>query len=157
MLNFALLALLIGSCCATPGSPVRPDYRYASAEAVEKWHDMKFGLRIHWGLYAITAIGPESWPLNADKGKNQTFLKWYWDQAKTWNPAKFDASKWIELMKSAGTKYFDFTTKHHEGFSMYLCASRQPSDDSMSACELSKDFSKHYEQDVFLCRGAAKS
>ena len=33
--------------------PVSKDYKYASAEAVERWHDMKFGLRIHWGLYSI--------------------------------------------------------------------------------------------------------
>ena len=43
--------------------PVDPDYAYASAEAVERWHDMKFGLRIHWGLYSAQGIGQESWPL----------------------------------------------------------------------------------------------
>lgn len=30
--------------------PIDPDYKYASAAAVERWHDQKFGLRIHWGL-----------------------------------------------------------------------------------------------------------
>ena len=72
---------------------------------------MKFGLRIHWGEYAIdgehnpshhhlisrdlsvrllvlSAIGPESWPLNNAKG-NQSFLNWYWHQNKTWNPSKY--------------------------------------------------------------------
>jgi hypothetical protein len=82
---------------------------------------MKFGLRIHWGLYASgdIPIGPESWPLNRDQGKNQTFLKWYWDQAQTWNPKAWNPKSWIDLMKRSGTTFFDFTTKHHEGFSMY--------------------------------------
>ena len=39
--------------------PVSKDYSYASAAAVERWHDMKFGLRIHWGLYAIQGIGED--------------------------------------------------------------------------------------------------
>ena len=44
--------------------------------------------------YAITAIGPESWPLNRANG-NQTFLNWYWNQDKTWSPAKYDPDQWI--------------------------------------------------------------
>ena len=55
---------------------------------------MKFGLRIHWGEYAIDSIGPESWPLNAAKG-NQAFLNWYWHQNETWNPSKYDPDSWI--------------------------------------------------------------
>ena len=39
--------------------PVSKDYKYASAEAVERWHDMKFGLRIHWGLYSIQGAHPQ--------------------------------------------------------------------------------------------------
>ena len=38
---------------------------------------------------------------------------------KEWNPSKYDADAWIDLMNRAGIKFFDFTTKHHEGFSMY--------------------------------------
>eukprot|EP00038_Savillea_parva_P029182 m.69359 g.69359 ORF g.69359 m.69359 type:complete len:549 (-) comp8577_c0_seq1:122-1768(-) len=97
--------------------PINPDYRYASPDAVEAWHDLKFGLRIHWGEYAIDALGPESWPLN--RAHNITFLKWYWDQYKTWNPAKYDPNQWISMMNTAGIKFFDFTLKHHEGFSMF--------------------------------------
>merc|ERR1712070_1361059 len=79
---------------------------------------MKFGLRIHWGSYAINGIGPESWPLNQNKD-NASFLEWYWKQAPQWNPEGFDPKEWISLMKRAGIKFFDFTTKHHEGFSMF--------------------------------------
>ena len=101
-----------------PHAPIRPDYRWADEKAVETWRDMKFGLRIHWGLYAENGMGPESWPLKYNK-TNTTFLKWWWDQANTFDPKEFDAEKWITMMNNAGVKYFDFTTKHHEGFSMY--------------------------------------
>jgi len=116
-----LLTLLqIGVAKADPGplAPPNSDYRWANAAAVEKWHDLKFGLRIHWGLYGAQGVGPESWPLN-ENAKNASFLKNYWESAKTFNPKKYDPDAWIALMKRAGLKYFDFTTKHHEGFSMF--------------------------------------
>eukprot|EP00755_Sulcionema_specki_P018667 Sspe_Gene.67477::Locus_39809_Transcript_1_1_Confidence_1.000_Length_1547::g.67477::m.67477/K01206/FUCA; alpha-L-fucosidase len=114
------LLLLLG---AASSLAVRPDYKHASKEAVEKWHDMKFGLRIHWGLYSSgvatgTAVGPESWPLTQG-GPNMTFDTMYWEQDKKWNPKKFDPNQWMAMMKDAGITFFDFTTKHHEGFSMY--------------------------------------
>eukprot|EP00039_Didymoeca_costata_P008862 m.117835 g.117835 ORF g.117835 m.117835 type:complete len:495 (+) comp14261_c0_seq8:149-1633(+) len=114
---FVLLTLVLAIGGARAFPPVNPDYKYASSEAVEAWHDLKFGLRIHWGEYAITGLGPESWPLN--RNKNKTFDAWYWNQYKTWNPSNYNATSWISLMNTAGIKFFDFTTKHHEGFSMY--------------------------------------
>jgi len=105
---------------------VDPDYMYASPEAVENWHDMKFGLRIHWGLYSAQGIGPESWPLfygKPGRGElgpgNASFEQWYYGQAENWSPTSFNAAEWIALMKRSGVKYFDFTAKHCDGFSMY--------------------------------------
>lgn len=51
-------------------------------------------------------------------------VSWYWNQYKAWKPAKYNATDWIALMKRAGVTYFDFTTKHHEGFSMYDTSTR---------------------------------
>jgi len=45
-------------------------------------------------------------------------------QAPLWNPTNFDAAEWIALMRRAGIRFFDFTTKHHEGFSMYNTSTR---------------------------------
>ena len=66
----------------------------------------------------VAALGPESWPLNQN-AKNASFLKWYWAQAASFRPTKFGADEWMTMMKAAGIRFFDFTTKHHEGFSMY--------------------------------------
>lgn len=109
-----------------PGTPVKsdsyiesvpvPEYRHASAGAYEAFQDMKFGARIHWGIYSIWHRGNESWPfLKMSFDDRQRYNDLY----KTWNPAGFDADAWMEVFRESGMKMFAFTTKHHEGFSMF--------------------------------------
>src|ERR1035438_9299517 len=93
-----------------------PEYHWASASAYEAFQDTKFGIRIHWGIYSIWHRGPESWPfLTMSLEDRQTYNNLY----KTWNPAGFDANAWMDAFKESGMKMFAFTTKHHEGFSMF--------------------------------------
>ena len=91
-------------------------YQNAPGSAYEAFQDMKFGVRIHWGLYSILNRGPESWPFLemsfADRQK-------YNDLYKTWNPSGFDADAWMAIFAESGMKMFAFTSKHHEGFSMF--------------------------------------
>ena len=92
------------------------EYRWASARAYEAFRDMKFGVRIHWGIYSIWHRGNESWPfLGMSFEDRQKYNELY----KTWNPAGFDAEQWMDLFHESGMKMFAFTTKHHEGFSMF--------------------------------------
>jgi alpha-L-fucosidase len=93
-----------------------PEYHWASAAAYERFRDMKFGVRVHWGLYSIEGLPNESWPF-----LQKTFPERakYSELYRTWNPVGFDAESWMELFEAAGAKMFSFTTKHHEGFSMY--------------------------------------
>jgi alpha-L-fucosidase len=93
-----------------------PEYHWASDAAYERFHDMKFGVRVHWGLYSIEGLPNESWPFLA---KSFTDRSAYNERYKTWNPAGFDAEEWMELFEAGGAKMFSFTTKHHEGFAMY--------------------------------------
>ena len=85
------------------------------------WREAKFGMFIHWGLYAI-----QGGNLN---GKNYN-SEWMYAHAKipvaeykknaaVFNPVKFDAAAWVRLAKEAGQKYIVITTKHHDGFAMY--------------------------------------
>ncbi len=91
-------------------------YQNAPAGAYEAFQDMKFGARIHWGIYSIWHRGNESWPfLKMPMEDRQNYNQLY----RTWNPAGFDATKWISIFKESGMKMFAFTTKHHEGFSMF--------------------------------------
>ena len=93
-----------------------PEYRWASDAAYEAFRDMKYGVRIHWGLYSLAGFKRESWPFlelsYAERGR-------YNEMYRTWNPAKFDADAWTSLFAECGLRMFAFTTKHHEGFSMF--------------------------------------
>jgi alpha-L-fucosidase len=93
-----------------------PEYHSAPASAYEAFQDMKFGVRIHWGIYSIWHRGAESWPFLAMSMEDrQTYQNLY----KTWNPAGFDADAWMSSFSESGMKIFAFTSKHHEGFSMF--------------------------------------
>jgi alpha-L-fucosidase len=93
-----------------------PAYRWASNSAYEAFQDLKFGIRIHWGIYCIWHRGRESWPfLSMSFEDRQEYINLY----KTWNPAGFDASAWMDTFVESGMKMFAFTSKHHEGFSMF--------------------------------------
>ncbi len=96
-------------------------YHWASPSAYESFEDMKFGIRIHWGIYSIWHRGAESWPfLGMSFEDRQTYNNLY----KTWNPVGFDAESWMDVFKESGMKMFAFTTKHHEGFCMFDTGTR---------------------------------
>jgi alpha-L-fucosidase len=91
-------------------------YHWASGRAVEAFNDIKFGLRIHWGIYSTFGRPYESWPfLSMPFEERQKYNEAY----KTWNPREFDAEDWMNLCNESGLRMFAFTTKHHEGFSMF--------------------------------------
>jgi alpha-L-fucosidase len=97
-------------------NPPIPEYQWAPASAYEAFRDIKFSIRIHWGIYSIWHRGPESWPfLPMSFEDRQTYNNLY----KTWNPAGFDGDAWMAAFKESGMEMFTFTTKHHEGFSMF--------------------------------------
>jgi alpha-L-fucosidase len=91
-------------------------YRHAPPAAVEAFKDMKYGVRIHWGLYSGRFPGGESWPfLDLPFEKKQEYQSAY----RTWNPSGFDAEQWMRLFRDSGLRMFAFTSKHHDGFSMF--------------------------------------
>ena len=95
------------------------DYHHASEEAVEQFKDMKYGIRIHWGIYSLVN-GQESWIINRNDFPNKlAFQGLYHNLYKSWYPLAFDADNWTDMMVQNGFKFFVFTTKHHDGFSMY--------------------------------------
>jgi alpha-L-fucosidase len=88
------------------------------------WRDAKFGMFIHWGLYAVPGgvYGKNKewgeWLMNAKLGAGIPVAE-YKRFAERFNPVKFNADEWVALAKQAGQKYMIFTTKHHEGFAMF--------------------------------------
>ncbi len=95
-------------------------------EKLEEWQDLKFGFMMHWGLYAQLGI-VESWGLCSEDQSFQDrggmpyteYKEMYFNLIKKFNPQKFDPTTWAKAAKEAGMKYLVFTTKHHDGFSMF--------------------------------------
>lgn len=94
---------------------------------LEKWHDLKFGLFMHWGTYSQWGVS-ESWTICPDDWVTRSgplsssyfeYKKAYEQLQTTFNPTDFDPQKWANAAKQAGMKYVVFTTKHHDGFSMF--------------------------------------
>src|SRR6478609_10221794 len=87
------------------------------------WREARFGMFIHWGLYAVPA-GEFNGQRSKDIG--EWIMSWanipraqYEQFAARFNPVKFDAASWVRTAKDAGMKYIVITSKHHDGFAMY--------------------------------------
>jgi alpha-L-fucosidase len=89
------------------------------------WHEARFGMFIHWGLYST--LGRHEWVME-DEGIPVPEYEQY---AKTFKPKPNAARAWAKLAKQAGQKYMVMTTKHHEGFCLFdskltnYCAPKQ--------------------------------
>ncbi len=75
-------------------------------------HD-RFGMFIHWGLYALPAR--HEWVKNREMIPDEKYDLYF----KHFDPDMFDAKEWARRAKEAGMKYAVLTTKHHEGFCMF--------------------------------------
>ena len=81
-------------------------------EARARFEDHRFGIFLHWGIYSMFAQG--EWYLS--KGINaQEYAK----AAGAFYPISFDARQWVKAIKASGAKYICFTSRHHDGFSLY--------------------------------------
>lgn len=85
------------------------------------WREARFGLFIHWGLYAIPA---GEWGGKTNYGEwirnnAQIPLTTYDKFLAQFNPVKFNAEEWVSMAKNAGMKYIVITTKHHDGFALW--------------------------------------
>lgn len=89
------------------------------------WQDLKFGVLIHWGLYALPgiveswSICDEDWIARDTTMTYQQYKDWYWGLCRQFNPTQFAPEQWATTCQNAGMKYMLFTTKHHDGFCMY--------------------------------------
>lgn len=83
------------------------------AERMKWWTDARFGMFIHWGLYALPAR--HEWVKNVERLTNDQYQKYF----DNFNPDMYDPHEWAKMAKAAGMKYVVLTAKHHEGFCLF--------------------------------------
>jgi alpha-L-fucosidase len=92
-------------------------------QRMEWWRDARFGMFIHWGVYAVPAgtwQGHEvgrggEWIMNRGK----ISVADYQQMARQFNPVKYNPEAWVKMAKEAGMKYIVITAKHHDGFALF--------------------------------------
>lgn len=82
-------------------------------QRMQWWTDARFGMFIHWGLYALPAR--HEWVKNAERLTNEQYQKYF----EMFNPDMYNPQEWAKMAKAAGMKYVVLTAKHHEGFCLF--------------------------------------
>lgn len=116
---FVFVAWMAGSIL----EPLRAAVPSADPAVVTRWQALRFGLFIHWGPVSLkgTEIG---WSRGSERrgyGSTGTEVpaEIYDNLYREFNPTNFYASDWVALAQDAGMKYLVFTSRHHDGFSMF--------------------------------------
>ena len=111
--KFILPLLLLATVTAPLYAAYQPTKE--NMERRTEFEGFRFGIFIHWGIYSTFAQG--EWYLNDGINKDE-----YAKAADAFYPHRFDASEWVRLIKESGAKYITFTSRHHDGFSMWNTA-----------------------------------
>jgi alpha-L-fucosidase len=117
LLTFSLTTLSPATA-EVSSNPETPRQREAR---MKWWREARFGMFIHWGLYAIPA---GEWKGKTDHAEwiresAQIPLQEYDQFVGQFNPVKFNADAWARLARRAGMKYLVITSKHHDGFALW--------------------------------------
>ncbi|CDM65032.1 alpha-L-fucosidase [Pyrinomonas methylaliphatogenes] len=109
----------------SPASAQEDPYARDRERRMRWWHEAKFGMFIHWGLYSV--LGRHEWVMEMEGIP----VSEYEQLAKRFNPRPGAPREWARLARRAGQKYMVLTTKHHEGFCLFetqttnYCAPKQ--------------------------------
>ncbi|MDY0356848.1 MAG: alpha-L-fucosidase [Sedimentisphaerales bacterium] len=118
-----LLAVLIGGCGQNVRLGRAENKPLTDDERMAWWRDGRFGMFIHWGVYAVPAgtykgkriHGTGEWIMNTAPIPVDEYKKF----ADAFNPIGYNADEWVRLAKNAGMKYIVITSKHHDGFCLW--------------------------------------
>lgn len=116
LLPFCVSVIIFNTVLSQSPNTTTPEENH-----MQWWRDARFGMFIHWGLYAVPA---GAWNGRTDYGEwilnnAQIPLEIYDQFQNQFNPIQFDADAIVKLAADAGMKYIVVTSKHHEGFCMF--------------------------------------
>jgi alpha-L-fucosidase len=99
-----------------PASPAAVETPAQHDARMAWWRKARFGMFIHWGIYAVPADG--EWYMTNHRVPRDQYAQY----ARQFDPVKFDADRWAQIAHDAGMQYLVITSKHHDGFSMFHTA-----------------------------------
>ena len=126
MLIFLMLCALPTDCLASERIFVGPYDNETSSQRDQRmswWREARFGLFIHWGIYAVPAGTHQGQPIE-NIGEwimhyGEVPVVEYKKYAADFNPTQYDPEAWVLMAKDAGMKYIVITAKHHDGFALF--------------------------------------
>lgn len=111
---FILTFLAIFSCQGSfSQTKIWDETEAQKTQRLKWWTDARFGMFIHWGLYAQAAR--HEWVQNRERISAEDYRKYF----EVFNPDLYNPSEWAKKAKAAGMKYAVITSKHHEGFALF--------------------------------------
>ncbi len=121
LISISMILVLMMACTSTPKNNTEVETPSSDDERMAWWREAKFGLFIHWGVYAVPA---------GKYGENTNYGEWimnsaripsaeYKEYARQFNPLKYDPAAWVKVAREAGMRYIVITSKHHDGFALY--------------------------------------
>jgi len=120
LLPAVIIILLFVSCYQLPVNYLN-ESKEDKDQRMEWWQEARFGMFIHWGLYAIPAGEWKGETNHAEwiRTTAQIPPDIYNEFVNEFNPVKFNADDWVKMAKDAGMKYIVITSKHHDGFCLF--------------------------------------
>ena len=109
----AILTTAATGLAVFTGANARGETEQQRQTRMQWWTDARFGMFIHWGLYALPAR--HEWVKNIERIPNDQYQKYF----EMFDPDLYNPKEWARAAKMAGMKYFVMTTKHHEGFCLF--------------------------------------
>lgn len=114
---FMILPIFLQAVQAQTAAP------FAAPGKMDWWRKARFGMFIHWGVYAVPAgvhngqnvDGLGEWIMHDVNIPRQDYAQY----AKQFNPSKYNPEAWVRMAKEAGMKYIVITSKHHDGFALF--------------------------------------
>ena len=104
------MKFIVGRCDVEDTSACR---LRASEQGLRAFVEARYGLTAHWGLYALNGRG--EWVYYVERIHFDVYRR----RMAEFNPSRFNAEEWADLMLEAGHKFFLITSKHHDGFCLW--------------------------------------
>ncbi len=128
-----LLAFILFSAVISQAQTYQPEWSSLDTRPVPQWfRDAKFGIFIHWGVYAVPGYGKKGtyseWYQNALQDTSSSTYRYhrskfgnrsYYDLASDFKAELYNPDEWAQLFEKSGAKYIVLTSKHHDGFTLW--------------------------------------